>query len=77
MSKQCAHWLHHMLLPRVTLLPCDLPLVEHQLREQNDVLKIIDEALVNESTSIHKVRKLLYTIVSVMCVYSLGSNFDN
>ena len=63
MSKQCAHWLHHLLLPRVMLFPCDLPLVENELCEQNNVLKIIDEALVNESTSIHKVSKLLYIIV--------------
>ena len=60
MSKQCAHWLHHMLLPRVTLLPCDLPLVKQELHAQNEVLKLIDEALVNESTSIQKVSKLLY-----------------
>ena len=71
MSKHCAHWLHHLLLPRVTLLPCDLPLVKDELQKQNNVLKVIDEALLNESTSIHEVRKLLCVTSSNMCVQQL------
>jgi len=59
-----------MLLPRVTLLPCDLPLVKQELQAQNEVLKLIDEALVNESTSIQKVSKLLYIVVYEYNLYT-------
>ena len=55
MSKQCAHWLHHLMLPRITLLPCDLSLVETELEKQNSVLKVIDEALLGMSTAMNQV----------------------
>ena len=55
MAEDWAHLLHNSMLPQITLLPRDLPLLEKELVEQNDLLKVIDEELVEKSQIITEV----------------------
>ena len=57
MAEDWAYLLHNSILPLVTLIPCDLPLLEKALAEQNELLKIIDDELVEKSRVISEVRK--------------------
>ncbi|XP_065888018.1 uncharacterized protein [Dysidea avara] len=61
-AEDWAHLLHNSMLPQITLLPCDLPLLEKELIEQNNLLKIIDEELVEKSQIITELRDQLLRI---------------
>ena len=59
MAEDWAYLLHNSMLPQITLLPSDLPLVEETLAEQNNLLKIIDQEYVEKSQMITEVSAIL------------------
>jgi len=59
MAEDWAQLLHNLMLPQITLLPSDLPLLEKALAEQNNLLKIIDEELMEKSQVIAEVSSIV------------------